>query len=331
MFTQNIKSTKMNIHMSKDDYNALKDVIDPTIIDRASLMTAKDVWGVIPPGGDFSAYMVGESKEEVPQQLEVPKMTPRVTSFKANWHTADKKPAETAADANTFGASGTLELIDPPATIRIPVMDARSLSVEDLGSYGATLVPINTPVLGFNTSPYPLAAVTYSVDSTYTKEYLFKKEGGGGAFLERHVPPHVWVPMNPNSGGALILGQHDGSDGYKVLAVKIPYNYALALKESALHADSFLVGSYTMVLSATEDKGAKASTVILRKSNHDIQPVELVQVKSKADPFREIRFSASQISFFRRMQKEYIEEHRHEDPKLQRLHDQSVGLTVIKN
>lgn len=309
MFSQYFDREKIlvKIHIPKENYDKLKGVIDPTIVNRDSLMTATDVLGVIPPGGDFNVGLPGITTNDIAFQANESKITPKESSFRATWYTADEKQAKTGNDANTFGASGTLEVIDPPEAIRIPVVDARLLSADYLAHYGATLVPANTTVHGFNASPYPLAVVTYSVHPDYTKKYLFDENKGGGAFIERHIPPHAWMPLHPDCGGALILGNRVEKDEYKLLAVNIPFGYALVLKGNALHADSFLVGDYAMVLSATEDKGAQVSTVIFRKPNNEMQPVELVPMERKPDPLSEMSSVISGASFFRPVQKEHAE------------------------
>lgn len=273
-FKRDINTIPVNIHIPEAEFLANEAVIKPTIVDRGSLMTATDVLGIIPPGGDFH---IEAPTIEAPESPIESVIDPLTVTFKAKWYTADEKTAKTGVDANTFGESGTLELIDPPDTLTLQAIDSRGLTTETLAAFGATLTPINEPIRGFNTSPYPLAVVTYRVHADYTKEYLFKPNGGGGAFIERHVPPHVWAPLNPDCTGALILGQRT-DDQYRLLAVNIPFGYALSLQANALHADAFLVGNYAMALSATEDKNANASTVVFRTPNDEIQPVEVISV-----------------------------------------------------
>lgn len=267
-----VNGIPVNIHLDSEAYQKYESVFAPTTIDRGSLMTATDIVDVIPSGGDFRIDVSG-------LDVNVPAVSgqfaPETVAFTAQWFDADEKEARTGKDANTFGRSGTLEVDHPPAMIRIPMQDARCVLNDALASFGAKLVPANQPMIGFNTSPYPLAVVTYKVQADYTQKYLFQSDGGGGAFLEHHVPPHVWVPMNPACRGALILGKQHKNQ-FELTAVSIPFGYMLALDANALHADCFLVGDYAMALSATQDKAADASTVIFRKPSSEIQPVEIV-------------------------------------------------------
>lgn len=272
-FQTQVNNISVRVYIEQDKYTQYQDDIAPTIVDRAGLMTATDIIDVIPPCGDFK--LTQPPQEHVMGQLTA-NCVPKTVEFTATWYHADEKLAYTAEDANTFGRSGVLEIHDQSPVLQIPKMDAGVISCEELAKFGARLVPVHERIKAFNTSSYPLPVVTYRVHHDYVHKYLFQPHGGGGAFLEHHIPPHIWIPLHPACSGALILGRKESEEQFKLTAVTIPYGYALALDAHALHADSFLIGDYAMALSATKDKAAKASTVIFRRPTEEMLPVEIV-------------------------------------------------------
>ena len=58
-------------------------------------------------------------------------------------------------------------------------------------------------------------------------------------------------------------------DSYQLTAFKIPFGYAIYTGPNVIHADSFLIGDYSVVYSITENY----STVLIQNKEGKIIPV----------------------------------------------------------
>lgn len=327
-FKKKINNANVTIHIPQASYEHLKSEIDPTIVHRTSkkgvpLMTATDVVDVIPPGGTLNIQALLNTPTLKASSFN--QTYPREIFIKGKWYTAKEKCVNTAKNANTFGASGTFEVLDTPAVIEVPTLDARFIHPEALEYFGAKLIPIHSKIQKFNTSAYPLPLVVYSVSPSYVKEYLFNKEKGGGAFIERHTPPHLWAPLHPSCEGALILGKYHGKNKYSLIGLTIPFGYGIIIKENTLHSDSFLKGSYLMALSARDNEDVNASTVIFRKKTK-MQTLSVTpsRFETKQSPYLNFQL-------FSELYKACLEQERQKNAQCQREYDQHFGLIPYKS
>lgn len=95
-----------------------------------------------------------------------------------------------------------------------------------------------------------------------------------GLFLEHHRFSQTITPMSPDCYGFVVLGRllqkspssEEGS--LSLIAVEIPYNYTLIIRDGSIHGDATLVGDYMMGMSSSHTDMATADTVFLRTKNN---------------------------------------------------------------
>lgn len=275
--------------------------INQAIVNRSAesgevLMTTTAVHAIVKPGESLAiTTRLNLQVDAVPNPLTNFDST-CVVSIGASWLDASIKAATVADDANIFGQSGLFLLAGSCDQLTIPMQNAAAVSADALAYFGATLVPINQPISNFNTSPYPLCFVSYRFMPNYIEQYVLQPKKGGGVFVETHDFPHVFVPMSPDCRGGLILGREVGQQQFEFSAFSIPYGYAMHIKSNVIHGDSFFVGEYAITLT----ERSKASTVLMRKSDESILPVEQVDAS----------LSSSRFSHFNMMNQAASEQHK---------------------
>jgi len=170
-------------------------------------------------------------------------------------------------DANILGGSGRYVLPSGQHALEIPEVEP---CPAQLAFYGCRLVKVGD-TLSFDTNA-PLPVTITTVGKTYVADYLFRKEHGGGEFLEIHDRPHFHMPLDKEAAGHMLIGK-TRSDGIRVVsAFRIPYGYGILTSPWAVHVDSHLVGRYMVVYSVTKH----FSTVIIRKSNGELARIKIV-------------------------------------------------------
>jgi hypothetical protein len=170
-------------------------------------------------------------------------------------------------DANILGGNGRYALPSNQHVLEIPEVEPCQAH---LAFYGCRLVKVGD-TLSFDTKA-PLPVTITIVGKTYIADYLFRKEHGGGEFLEIHDRPHFHMPLEKEAAGHMLIGK-TGSDGIRVVsAFRIPYGYGILTTPWAIHADSHLVGRYMVVYSVAKH----FSTVIIRSSNGELARIEII-------------------------------------------------------
>lgn len=251
--------------------------INQAIVNRSAesgelLMTTTAVHAIVQPGESLViTTRLNLHVDAIPNPLPSFDRTCFV-SVGASWLDASIKAATVGDDANVFGQSGLFLLAGSCDQLTIPMQNAAAVSADALAYFGATLIPVNQSISNFNTSPYPLCFVSYQFMPDYIEQYVLQPNKGGGVFVETHDFPHVFVPMSPDCRGGLILGREVGQQQFEFSAFSIPYGYAMHIKSNVIHGDSFFVGEYAITLT----ERSKASTVLMRKADESILPVEQV-------------------------------------------------------
>lgn len=252
-----------------------------TMVDRKnpdnptrSLMKATEAHAILYAGTKVdmrreTGIALGASRTKAPALMD-----PRELTIKATWKNRHEEQAVSGRNASVFGALGVLLIPQNVSFVDIPKMDARAVPERFLDKYGAKLVSLDTPVELEDVEDPSLKAlylVQYDFDSSYIEEYVMKKMGGGGLFVETHPFPHVFTPLAEHCGGALILGtdNHDGTMSFA--AFQIPFGYTMKINSDVIHGDSFFTGPYAIALTETE----LADSVLFRQDNPD-RDIQLV-------------------------------------------------------
>lgn len=110
-------------------------------------------------------------------------------------------------------------------------------------------------------SPEEMALFNMNISFNYIKDYIMDENKGGGIYLEYHNLPHIYIPLNDNCSGYIILAKQKKSNIYDVSAFKIPYGKALIIPSNIIHNDCFLIGDYNVVYG----KSTNYSTAILKE------------------------------------------------------------------
>ncbi len=213
-------------------------------------------------------------------------MDPRELTVQATWKNRHQEKAVSGRDASVFGALGVLLIPKEMRVVDIPKMDARAVPERFLDRYGAKLVPLSKSVEleeVDDPSLKDLYLVQYDFDADYIEQYVMKKMGGGGLFVETHPFPHVFTPLSKDCGGALILGAQNPNGTISFAAFAIPFGYTMKVNSNVIHGDSFFVGPYAIALTETE----LADSVLFRQETPErgIQQVTQTTIQGISLPF----------------------------------------------
>jgi hypothetical protein len=160
--------------------------------------------------------------------------------------------------ANTFGGMGALLV---PDGFSIPTVTATQ---ENVRHYGLQLIG-NEEAFAVSSDEFQIVMMRYDYSKDYKKDFLMKKYGGGGIFVETHNFPHIHVPLSESCGGYIVIGKQAGSGKYHFTAFRIPYGYALYTPSYTIHGDGTLVGEYA--LTVADSAMCHADTVLMYNKN----------------------------------------------------------------
>lgn len=197
---------------------------------------------------------------------------PKVT-VKARWYSTQQAleagiKVVSGGDANVFGSEGCL--LVPPG-FQIPTVLA---TPENVGYYGLQLIPSGTDFV-VSSLQYEVALMEYDYGKDYRKDFLMRREGGGGLFVETHDFPHIHIPTSESCGGYIVIGKQTAEHEFQFTAFQIPYGYALLTPAYTIHGDGTLVGKYA--LTVADSAYASANTVLVYDAEtlemaHDVVP-----------------------------------------------------------
>ncbi|MEH6443147.1 MAG: hypothetical protein V7784_04535 [Oceanospirillaceae bacterium] len=248
----------------------LQQALHILIIDRLgnsedAYMRTENIIGYAEPS---KTYQVGLAGMLEAPELDIPAMpepmAPPRTPLTGQWYSAIDL---TIKDANILGGNGRYVLQQGDEQLEIPIADA---TPEHLAYYKCHLVKVGEAVRFESTGNLPLTITCVGKD--YAPGYLLDSNIGGGAYLEIHDRPHFHMPLDADCGGYLILGQENAQGVKEISAFKIPFGYAIHMSPWTIHADSYLVGRYMVIFSATPE----FSTVIIRQQNGDLAGVDFI-------------------------------------------------------
>lgn len=182
--------------------------------------------------------------------------TARVT---ADWFTATDAlragiKVVSGSSANTFGSMGALLV---PDGFKIPGVEA---SPENVRYYGLSLIKDGNEIT-VKSPECDIIMMKYDYTSIYREEFLMKKEGGGGVFVETHNFPHIHMPLNEKCEGYIVIGKKISEREFDFTAFKIPFGYALYTPPNTIHGDGTLVGEYG--LTVADPAMAGSDTVLI--------------------------------------------------------------------
>jgi len=171
--------------------------------------------------------------------------TPLV-SVKADWYTAQYAlekgiRAVHGSGANTFGSLGVLLL---PDDFNIPTVLADR---ENVKHYGLQLIE-DQEAFAVSCGQFPIALMRYNYGRDYKKDFLMRKQGGGGIFVETHDFPHVHIPLSKRCGGYIVIGKRLSGRKFHFTAFQIPFGHALYTPSGTIHGDGTLVGEYALTI-----------------------------------------------------------------------------------
>jgi hypothetical protein len=256
--------------MLRDLRSLPADLIDdlPTLLvnrignSEQAFMRTENIIGHVEPWESYRVELSGLHKDADIAAIPMPApIMPPYVELTGEWVS---KPDYHNEDANIFGGNGRYIMRDGGDKLPIPVAET---TPEHLAEYDSRLVSIGE-VLRFRTS-HNLPVTVTSIGERYVDDYLMDADKGGGAFLEIHDRPHFHMPLNRQAGGYLLIGKHYHGGERRVSAFNIPFGYGVMIEPWAIHSDSFLVGRYMVVYSATPE----FSTVILRQSDGELAKI----------------------------------------------------------
>ncbi len=197
-----------------------------------------------------------------PQGITPSREKPPMVSVPANWYTAQEAlengiAVVSGGSSNVFGTMGALLV---PDQFEIPTVTATK---ENVRYYGLKLIE-NGDNFSATSDKYQVALMQYDYTPHYKKEFLMKKHGGGGIFVETHDFPHIHIPTSRECGGYIVIGKRTSSR-FHFTAFRIPYKHALYTPSNTIHGDGTLVGVYA--LTVADPALAKADTVLIYNQN----------------------------------------------------------------
>ncbi|MEJ6124026.1 hypothetical protein MT390_19500 [Vibrio sp. 2-Bac 85] len=225
-------------------------------------MRTESYTGHVEPGVRYTMDITGLIKTPEAQINVLPKATtPRHCILDGEW---DETVDLTIEDANILGGNGRYLLSEGNEELNIPIAEC---TAENLAFYGSQLLKMGDSTYFEADAALPVTVTAVGKD--YVNEYLLDSNLGGGAYLETHDRPHFHMPLDDQAGGYLIVGK-ENEDGQKLLsAFKVPFGFGVHMAPWAIHADSYLLGRYLVIYSATPS----FSTVIVRKKNGELASI----------------------------------------------------------
>ncbi|MBQ0730353.1 MAG: hypothetical protein KBT75_06615 [Oleispira antarctica] len=164
------------------------------------------------------------------------------------------------SSGNVFGSMGALLV---PDDFKIPTLMA---TPENVKYYGLKLIEAGE-VLTVHSEEVDIIMMEYDYTKIYKKDFLMKKHGGGGIFLEHHNFPHIHIPMEESCGGYIVIGKQIDKDEYHFTAFQIPYGYALYTPANTIHGDGTLVGKHGLALADSNMISANTVLIYNKHSN----------------------------------------------------------------
>lgn len=337
-----LESTRKHLHGLQ---STMVDRRNPDVHGSKALMKSIEALAILKAGTEINMSLAAGIKGDIPTPAGIKIVAPHEITIRATWKNKYEERAISGRDASVFGGLGVLLIPTDIETVTIPKMNARFVPREFLNKYGAELIPLEQSfILDAVSEPSleNLYLIEYQWDSTYIEDYVMKKKGGGGLFVETHPFPHVFTPLSPICSGALILGVKRSEGLYDFAAFEIPFGFTMKIKSNVIHGDSFFVGPYAIALTETE----LADSVIIKKSNSE-RDIEIVIQTSvpvydiaalESDSFKpthrkmlidkiqhESTFN-NNVRFFRLLPSNLLSEIRHLSSSSQKAYDEKFGL-----
>ncbi|MDA0223278.1 MAG: hypothetical protein O3C11_08210 [Proteobacteria bacterium] len=240
-------------------------VVDRSGASNEAFMRTECLLGHVNPNTIYRVGMDGMTSDPGAALTEMPTgIAPDFAVMDGSW---ESNIDYENGDANILGGNGRYVLPSCQQALEIPEVEP---CPSHLAFYGCRLVKVGDTLSFDANAPLPVTVTT--VGKTYVADYLFRKEHGGGEFLEIHDRPHFHMPLDKEATGHMLIGK-TRSDGIRVVsAFRIPYGYGILTAPWAVHADSHLVGRYMVVYSVAKH----FSTVIIRSSNGELARIEIV-------------------------------------------------------
>ncbi|WP_115304021.1 hypothetical protein [Legionella beliardensis] len=328
--------------------STLVDRRNPDIPGSKTLMKAVEAHAILKAGTEINMLAAtGISEYDLPSATGKIQITPvQELTINATWKNKNQEAAISGRDASVFGGLGVLVIPQDIQVVTIPKMNALAVPAAFLGKYGARLIPleksftldaVNEPSLE------NLYLIEYRWQADYINDYVMKANGGGGLFVETHPFPHVFTPLSPECGGALILGVERDDGAFDFAAFEIPFGYTLKIGSNVIHGDSFFIGPYAIALTETE----LADSVLLKRGTLKREPQQVTQIPTKTfildlihenslatkvnhkmmvDRIYHEGVSRKGLGFFKQLPKEVLTEVRHLSNASQEAYDQECGL-----
>lgn len=225
-----------------------------------SYMKTNDIIGYIEPSCNYKiTNNTCIATQDPLTMFEHNTITPSYVEINNNWDNYDDEQIHDTYN-NILGNIGILSLDRDEITI--PTMEA---NCDNIQYYGAQYVKWGDIIQFETNSVLPITHMT--IGKNYAKDFLLRKDYGGGAYLEYHNTPHFHMPLNSGSTGYLLLGKFVNNK-IRLTAFTIPYGYAIYTPPGVIHCDGFLAGDYCVVYTVTDNY----STVRLI---HNGQPVQI--------------------------------------------------------
>jgi hypothetical protein len=321
---------------------------DPDVSGGKPLMKAAQAHAILKAGTEINMLVAtGISEDDLPSSRGRIQITaPRELNVKASWKNKDEERGLSGRNASVFGGLGVLTIPSHIKEVDIPKMNALAVPRAFLEKYGAELIPLEqsfTLDAVAEPSLENLYLVEYQWDADYIQDYVMKQKGGGGLFVETHPFPHVFTPLSPECGGALILGVKCPDGAFDFAAFEIPFGYTMKIGSDVIHGDSFFVGPYAIALTETE----LADSVLLKKDNPEREIQRVAQIPTTSvtiSLFDENRLATKvnhqmmiekirhegpagkSLGFFKQLPPEVLTEVRDLSKDAQEAHDQEFGL-----
>ncbi len=238
------------------------------------LMKATAAHSIIKAGTSINMLEILGLDQGIIPRYDMLVTSPQELTLPATWKNKSQEAAKSGESASVFGSLGVLLVRPSFNIIEIPKMNALAVPQSFLKKYGAELIALDSPIEMEPTEHEELEnlyLVQYDFDEDYIEQYVMHAQGGGGLFVETHPFPHVFTPLSPDCGGALILGVDRGDGGFDFASFVIPFGFTMKIASNVIHGDSFFVGPYAIALTDTE----LADSVIFKQENptRDIQPI----------------------------------------------------------
>lgn len=230
---------------------------DPT---KPVLTTGRDMAFIYPGVSNWKLEM---SK---PAGMIPSKVKPPLVEVNASWFSSQQAMEKGikvvhGSSANVFGFMGALLV---PDGFTIPTVTATKANVRH---YGLELIEDGED-FSVTSAKYPIALMQYTYTKDYKKDFLMQKHGGGGAFVETHDFPHIYIPLSKECGGHIVIGKRLTEDRFHFTAFQIPAKHALHIPSNIIHGDGTLIGNYALGLASA---GIASSETVLIYNRHSLE------------------------------------------------------------